>query len=630
MAKRIFFSHRPAPENGIGRIPAIAVLLLATHLAGVPAWGAVTDVRIENVPESVIVGEPFTFQIKVTTDGTEPPRPKIPSFENVIIGPAQMPPIEGTSWVNGVVSRSVTVGYIARVQSEQLLTLSGIAAEGVEAPPVSVRVVQRGQQQPSATLPPLFVRAEVNKTEVWQGEQIVFDYYLYTSPRLTGNPQGPLTVPTLQDALKKFMTQDVPVKIQLRDTVFQGQQLRRALLLRRVLFPLSPGTYEIPPIPLEGRWDAPLGGRDNDPFRGFGLFSPSVPLDRLAGEPVQNQPITIKVRPLPQEGRPAGFSGTVGVYTLGAQLDKNEVRVGEPLTLQVSISGDGHIDSVGEPDLKLPPAIEKYDSEREAKEEYNAVQNRLQGRIQYDFVLIPRQEGDFILEPIEFIYFDPGNGQYRTLSQGPFKLKVTPDEGGGGGSVYLQGNRKRIRVTGEDFRHLRPAIAIDLDEDVPPAQETVSFWGLMASPWLVFGVVLARKRRREFLLRNPDVAARLRSKNEVRGLLAKAEQLVDQGGDPFFSALETAVHDHLSALYGVATRGMTHSQLESTLTGREAGTTGHGKKKGARNLSPEEAKSVSNLLQNLERYRYAPTQGGVGENRRILEEVRQVLEYVKG
>jgi hypothetical protein len=593
-------------------------------LACTPSFAKALKVEVQCQSEQVFVKEPFTFEVKVTYDGDQATSPQIPAIKNLIVR-QQRGTSQQISTVNGVVTRSVTFQYLAQSQQVGTLVLAGISADGVTAPPVRVQVVDRGSRSPStqSALPPIFIKTSVNKQEVWQGEQIVFEFHLYFRTR--GTPER-LTATDLKAAFKGFISKDMKAEVNPVETIVDGQKYVRALLNRTVLFPLAAGEYEIPLVRLSGQVeieDNQSRQRSRDPFFSFFDRRPVATIDDVAGGPVVSDPIKIAVKPLPEEGRPADFSGSVGSqFLVDGRLEKKEVAVGEPFTFSLTIQGDGNMDSVAEPKLNFPDWIETYDTDRKVETAFRS--GLLHGSIRLDYVLIARQEGEVVLDPVKFSYFDPANSRYVTPQAGPFRLKINPDEGQA--VTYLQGKRKRIRVTGTDFRHIRASASIDVLEEGRRATESAFFWTVLAGPWCVWGALVARRRRMDFLRENPLIARKIRSKGEIRQRLSAATELVDSDDGRFYGELENAVHDHLSAQTGTSTRGLTRAQLRDLLMGN--GANPRTKRPVSVQLEEAVADGVLGLLDRLDGLRYAPSAGDRETRTALLEDVRALLSQV--
>ncbi|MFY9924446.1 MAG: BatD family protein [Opitutaceae bacterium] len=127
---------------------------------------------------------------------------------------------------------------------------------------------------------------------------------------------------------------------------------------------------------------------------------------------VPDSPVSIDVRPLPPA--PAGFAGAVGDFRIASKVVPRSVRVGEPVTWTIELSGSGNW-----PEIRGLPS-------REAPRDFQVIQPKpkrtqpqgklFEGTLSEDVVLVPTAPGTFELPPLDFVYFDPGSGAYRTIS----------------------------------------------------------------------------------------------------------------------------------------------------------------------------------------------------------------------
>lgn len=70
----------------------------------------------------------------------------------------------------------------------------------------------------------------------------------------------------------------------------------------------------------------------------------------------------IQVLPLPEQGRPASFSGAVGTFTVSATAKPVNVAVGDPITVTLAItdqSGASNLESLQPPALAADAALAK-------------------------------------------------------------------------------------------------------------------------------------------------------------------------------------------------------------------------------------------------------------------------------
>jgi BatD DUF11 like domain len=250
--------------------------------------------------------------------------------------------------------------------------------------------------------------SEVDKTEVFEGEQITASWYLYTKA-------GVREIDTLKyPDLKGFWKEDIELAtlLNFQPAELNGKQYNKALLASYALFPIEHGKATV-----DG-YKAKV-----TVVSGFGKNVTATKTSQV---------IPILVKPLPETGKPAAFSGAVGEYQIKAQLESTSVVAHQPFALRVHVEGRGNAKQFELPNPTLPTHVEIYDIKKDSKFFKNGMSYKT-----FEILLIPRQEGELIIPPITTAVFNPGTQKYETLSTPEFKLTVTP----GSGQQGLQSSR---------------------------------------------------------------------------------------------------------------------------------------------------------------------------------------------
>jgi hypothetical protein len=151
-------------------------------------------------------------------------------------------------------------------------------------------------------------------------------------------------------------------------------------------------------------FDAPLVGRAHD--EAFTLKANSHPLD---------------VQALPVAGQPATFGGAVGRFDARASLSAATGRAHEPLTLTVTVKGDGDLDRVDLPGIATSADWKAYPMT--AKNEVATPGKKLTHKT-FEQVLIPTHGGALTIPAVELPVFDPVSGRYSTVATAPIALDV--------------------------------------------------------------------------------------------------------------------------------------------------------------------------------------------------------------
>lgn len=132
---------------------------------------------------------------------------------------------------------------------------------------------------------------------------------------------------------------------------------------------------------------------------------------------------TIEVSPPPAGNKPDQFEGTIGTFSATASASATTVRSGDPITLQVIVSGQGDLDRVPMPHFSDPSGWKTY------PEKHNIIKNnssQLGGRKIFKQIIVPKNESITEIPPLELIYYDPTRQSYQTARTKAIPIKVAP------------------------------------------------------------------------------------------------------------------------------------------------------------------------------------------------------------
>jgi len=178
------------------------------------------------------------------------------------------------------------------------------------------------------------------------------------------------------------------------------------------LVPDTPGKYDAIPITCRTK-KVTQWGRS---FFGERTARSDVPA-LAAGEP-----LSFEVKPIPVEGQPASYSGAVGSgFSIDVSTDRSVVRVGDPISLTLSVRGDGNLESVSMPALAQNPEL--------AADLFQLPSEQVAGLFdgttkQFKVNVRVKDQRVTQIPPIEFSWFDPSQEQFQTTRSKPIALQV--------------------------------------------------------------------------------------------------------------------------------------------------------------------------------------------------------------
>jgi hypothetical protein len=220
--------------------------------------------------------------------------------------------------------------------------------------------------------------------------------------------------------------------------------------LDTILFPLRSGDIEIAPSVL--------------------LLAETVFRDE---QELTTNPVQIQVQPLP-DGAPAEFNGAVGRFEMQAVLDRASAALGEPLTLQLTITGSGNFEQLAPPELPTPAGWRVY--ENRARQSTGVTGGLLVGEKTFEWLIVPNETGTQTLPEISLTFFDPETLAYHSVSTLPVTLEIFPAEGE---SSQLPSLLDESFALEQSSQRLRPIPAAIQSTDLYPG---IGFWLLWVLP----------------------------------------------------------------------------------------------------------------------------------------------------
>lgn len=396
-----------------------------------------------SVPSRVEAGENFRVSFKVTTQDVDDFRSGLHSTDvvEVIAGPYTSSE-SSFQMVNGHTSSSSSITYTYTLYAAKSGVYNIPAAHArvggkqISSSPAKVTVVGsaqgRGNNSPkmheddnyqphmraagsAISGRDLFIKVSANKKKVYEQEPILLTYKVYTLVDLT-QLEGKMP------ELTGFHTQEIPLPQQKSFHIerVNGKPYRTVTWSQYVMYPQMTGKMEIPSITFKGI--VVQQNRSVDPFEAFfNGGSGYVEVKRNIVAPS----IKIDVLPLPQ--KPANFSGGVGKFNISAQLNKNELKAGDPLSLRIVVGGIGNLKLIKQPVVNFPKDWDKYDPKVTDKTKLTS--NGLEGNMIYDILAVPRNQGHYTIPPVELTYYDTSLNQYKTIKTQSFEIEVAKGDG---------------------------------------------------------------------------------------------------------------------------------------------------------------------------------------------------------
>lgn len=543
-------------------------ILLALVLMGVPVGvlaAGEPEVVFDVQPRILTAGEiaRAVFVIRNIDNPTPPELPRTPGLRIETSHQSQQIQI-----INGQVNRETTVEYLIAAELEGRFTVAPLAYEAGGRtwtwPPIEIEV--SAAVDPSGTgqdlSEVLFARVEAVRTRVYVQESLPVMLAVYSRPDVPLAPE--MSLEDLPSGGVSFSPWEEmgQVRERVNGTVYDVRRFRARMQA------LAAGEVSVAPklklrirVPRQTR----PGSLFDEAFREMMFNRAEV---RIVEVPVR--PLPIRIESLPVEGRPSGFNGAVGRFTMEARVEPGTVPVGEPVTLRVTLAGEGNLDALIPPPFEAGSGFRVYDFRLIGQQ---AAGPGVPGSRTFERVLLPLAETSNRLPPLEFSYFDPEREAYETVRAGPFPLIVKPAAEGPGRRVEsaTNGLAPILRIEGMDILYLKepprragPA----LSRGVIAA---LLFGGWLLPPFLAWTAWVG-VRRRDRLRQDVALARRVRAPRMARAQLTRAGTAARAGDRrAVFEAIWQALAGYFGNRLNLPAGAVTEETVARSLAATEAG-----------------------------------------------------------
>ena len=584
------------PPGSASTTPGRLLLLLLL----LPLFSTAAQPRVEAVVSDtrIIEGQSFTLEVRSEDGDIQSVSQEGLAAFRILSGPSTSRSVQ---IINGVVTSTSSYSWTLLPRKTGKLVIPSLAVKvggtNLHTAPVSIEVVPAAAASRPAgrdSDPSIYMAADVDRKQVYRGEQVTVTWTLYTQLNISG--WEIVSLPNLTG----FWNEELfaPNKLQLRERVVKGRRYYMAVVRRMALFPTRSGELEVDPLVLKMGVQIRNRRRLDPFFDDFSIFSPGRVEHRVVSSPA----VVVKVAPTPAENRPPDYNGVVGRYSLSGKLDHQEVAQDEAVTLTLTISGEGNFKTLETPPIDFPSGLEVFDPKVSSEPSLGDI---IGGSKTVEYVIIPRRVGTFTVPQVRLPYFNPATKRHEVKTAGPFTLNVLPREDAGVASPGY--TRREVALLGKDIRFVKSGRPRWLRTG--KGWYTPGLFILNIATVLLFAAPWVGPRARL-------LATAVKPGWRARRALSVAISTIDEArGEPveIYAELSRAVTQYINYKLGRDTREYTMDAVREILAGK--------------GVAPVHQDVLARILERAAAARFAPVEAGDAEaDRRALKEVLGEVE----
>ena len=324
---------------------------------------------------------------------------------------------------------------------------------------------------------------------------------------------------------------------------------------------------------------------------------------------VKSKPVKVDVIDLPTENKPQNFSGAVGDFGYKAEIDKNQVKANEAFNLKITVSGKGNVKLIEPLKLDLPESFEVYDP----KESENIkTLGGMSGSITYNYLIIPREKGEFTLNNLGFNYFDAEKKQYVSIPSPDIKLTIL--EGDPGSAQIIAPKKHGVKESENDIRYIKTG-DLGLKKNDEEFFSSTTHYLLLIFPTLLFfaGLFLVRQHVKA----NSNVMAvkeRKAAKLAKKQLVIAEKHMSSNNKEAFFTEVLNALNKYIGDKFALSIVDLSKEKISEMLL--------------SRNVSDVTTKNVIDTLNTCEYAKYAPS-AVTGDLKKVYEDTVELISQIE-
>lgn len=194
---------------------------------------------------------------------------------------------------------------------------------------------------------------------------------------------------------------------------YGGKYVRTITFGNTILIPQKSGMLSVGPIKSKIKHIIETGDI-------YDFFSSGT---QMVEQDISSNTVPIEIKPLPEENKPADFSGMVGQFDIKLEYDNSKnYKTGDAITFKVTVSGKGYLKTLDLMKPNFPSSFDSYDPTSTYVD--NISEKGINSTKIFEYIFVPIEKGKFEIAPFSLSYFDPKAKSYKTIKTQAISLNI--------------------------------------------------------------------------------------------------------------------------------------------------------------------------------------------------------------
>ena len=439
----------------------------------------------------------------------------------------------------------------------------------------------------------LFTKLYTNKSEVFIGEQlsVISKIYIKNGVNIRNTNISPITYNGFWEDELKVNTNN------RKQENINGINYTVIKFRHSVLTPQKSGTLSIPSSEMETLITK------NGKFLGYDVFGRQIYQNQQQSQILKTSTKKIKVKELPKP-EAKHFYGTVSEkFTIKTNIDRTKLKTSEAISFKLIFRGNGNINMLEPFELKFPSSFEVF--EPTITDKTYVGNNNTGGTKTFEYILIPREKGNFTIQKIEFSYFNPKSEKYIELNTKEHLISVEK------GKQYIPTDTTQSALQNLDLLENSVFSSITKRQFISKWY-SFFYWIIFASIIISYLVYFILSKRSV----NPVETKRRKStKIAIKRLKNASFFLKNDNFDQFFEEIEKSLWGYFADKFEVNSSELSKETIDLYFS--------------KRHIETETKNNFVSLLNICEFARYSPSKDRNQQMEKTLENAKEIIIEVE-
>jgi len=557
------------------------------------------ELKVSVNKNPALTNEIIQLQFSINAKGDDFIPPSLVNF-HILSGPSQGFS-ESYSIINGKTNKEIktTISYNIQAKKEGKYIIGPASVQinnkTIKSKRVEI-VVEKSiikENKSTDNEKQVFIKLQINKSKIFIGEQIsaISKIYIKNGVNIQNTEVSPITYDGFWEDEVKVNTNK-----QQRE-IIDGIAYTVIKFRHSVLTTQKSGDIIIPSSEMN------ISILTKGKLIGYDFFNRPQYETILRSESLTSSPKKIKVKELPKP-EPKNFYGTVSEkFTINTHVDRTNLKTSEAISFKLIFRGKGNINMLNPFEIKFPSSFEVFDPTITDKTYVG--NNNTNGTKTFEYILIPREKGNFTIPEIKFSYFNPKTEKYVKLNTKEYLISVKK------GKQYIPTDTTQSSLQNLDLLENSGFSSIT-------NRQFTSKW-YPFSYWIIFALIILSYLV-DFILSkrsiNPiEIKKRKSTKIAIKRLKNARFCLKNNNFEPFFEEIEKSLWGYFADKFEVNSSKLSKETIDIYFNNK--------------NIKTKTKNNFVSLLNICEFARYSPSKDRNLQMEKTLENAKEIIIEVE-